>query len=120
MSLLIPPGLVDALPEKLWWLGNIYRLFGHDMHFCTGGSRTIELDGAEIGRGSRPFVDFVEEPSSWSVSGEELQALSDLVETIRSGLGVAAGLPKHLASLTGDRVPFEVAPERRSPTLTER
>ena len=52
----IPAPVVDALPERLWFLGNIYRVFGRSLHFCVGGDgaeRTIDLDGAVIGRGGR-------------------------------------------------------------------
>jgi hypothetical protein len=114
MSLLIPANLVDSMPEKLWWLGNVYRLFDRDLHFCTGGSagsRTIELDGVEIGLGVRPFSDFVEEPADWHVSAEEMASLGDFIALLQRSLGRRVGRkPTHLLSLTGEAVPFEVAP----------
>jgi hypothetical protein len=56
---LIPARLVDALPEKLWWLGNTYRVFGHRLHLCIGDAcRTIEFDGREVGRGRKPLDGF--------------------------------------------------------------
>jgi len=56
---LIPAWLVDALPERLWWLGNLYRVFGHWLHLCVGDARrTIEFDGREVGRGRKPLDGF--------------------------------------------------------------
>jgi hypothetical protein len=65
----LPPTVIDALPEALWASGNLYRLFGQDLHFCVGGQgstsvRTIELNGRELGHGERPFTDFVDAPST--------------------------------------------------------
>jgi len=61
----LPPPLVDALPEELWALGNLYQLFGQSLHFCVGGNgttsvRTIEVNGHEVGHGREPFQDFVQ------------------------------------------------------------
>jgi hypothetical protein len=65
-GLVIPPNLVDALPERLWKPGNFYipavgdRLIGH-WHFCTGHDddgrnvRTIERNHRVIGRGRKDF-----------------------------------------------------------------
>jgi hypothetical protein len=49
----IPTPVVDALPERLWFYGNQYQVFGRDVHFCVadGMHRTIEVDGDEVGRG---------------------------------------------------------------------
>ena len=59
MTTLIPAPLVDALPERFWWLGNVYLVFGHRLHMCIGdGCRTVEFDGREIGRGRKPLGDF--------------------------------------------------------------
>jgi hypothetical protein len=59
--------VVDILPDRLWALGNLYRIFGRDLHFCVGdGHRTIELDGVEIAQGRMTFVDFREPPSDES------------------------------------------------------
>ena len=60
----LPASIVDALPQRLWWLGNSYRVFGHSLHLCVGGGkRTLEVDGREIGRGQRPLPDFHDPPS---------------------------------------------------------
>jgi hypothetical protein len=61
----VPPPLVDALPERLWSLGNLYQFFGQSLHFCVGGDgtaslRTIEVNGHEVGQGRKPFRDFVQ------------------------------------------------------------
>lgn len=64
----LPAPFVDALPERLWWLGNSYRVFGHSLHLCVGGGRrTLEVDGREIGRGQRPLLDFHDQPSEDAV-----------------------------------------------------
>lgn len=62
---MLPAAFVDALPERLWFLGNIFTAFGRTVHFCVGGEsqRTIELDGVEIGRGRRTLTDFHDTPS---------------------------------------------------------
>jgi hypothetical protein len=65
MSRLLPPPLVDAMPEELWSAGNLQQLFGQSLHFCVGdGVRTIELNGREVAQGRRPFTDFVLTPST--------------------------------------------------------
>src|SRR4051812_41930985 len=65
MSRLMPPPLVDALPEQLWSTGNLQQLFGQSLHFCVGdGVRTIALNGREVAQGRRPFTDFVPAPST--------------------------------------------------------
>jgi len=58
-------GLVDRLPERLWWLGNTYRAFGMTVHFCVSedGKRTVEWNGREVGRGNRAFAEFRPAPS---------------------------------------------------------
>jgi hypothetical protein len=60
----LPTPLVDALPERLWFYGNLYRVFGRDVHCCVGdeGHRTIEVDGVEVGRG-RPIGDVPPAPA---------------------------------------------------------
>jgi len=60
----IPATLVDALPERFWWTGNDYLVFGRFLHLCVapGGNWTVELDGAEIGRGHRSIRDFAHPP----------------------------------------------------------
>ena len=60
----IPTTVVDALPERLWFFGNLYRVFGRDVHFCVAddGFRTVEVDGDEVGRG-RPIGDVHDAPS---------------------------------------------------------
>jgi hypothetical protein len=52
--------LVDALPERLWRVGNLYQLPGGDWHFCIagrpgtpGGVRTVEWRGRIVARGRR-------------------------------------------------------------------
>jgi hypothetical protein len=61
---LIPAPLVDALPERFWWLGNEYLVFGHRLHLCIGDRcRTVEFDGQEVGRGRKPLIDFHPAPS---------------------------------------------------------
>jgi hypothetical protein len=61
---LIPTPLVDALPERLWWLGNLYFVFGRTLHLCIrDGYRTVEFDGQEIGRGRKPLDGFHRAPS---------------------------------------------------------
>lgn len=59
----IPTVVVDVLPERLWFYGNLYRVFGRDVHFCVadGGLRTVEVDGDEVGRG-RPIGDVPDAP----------------------------------------------------------
>lgn len=47
--------IIDALPERLWWPANLYRLFGAEVHLCTDGRRTIELNGRQIAHGHREF-----------------------------------------------------------------
>jgi hypothetical protein len=69
MPTILPPRAVDALPEGLWSSGNLYRLFGQDLHFCVGGYgstsvRTIEINGGEVAHGARPFEDFIDAPST--------------------------------------------------------
>lgn len=65
MSRLVPPALVDALPEQLWSTGNLQQLFGRSLHFCVGdGVRTIELNGREVAQGRRAFSDFVPAPTT--------------------------------------------------------
>jgi hypothetical protein len=58
-GIVVPPLIVDLLPERLWWPGNIYRVFGRDLHLCVaaGGHRTVELEGREIGRGTRGLAE---------------------------------------------------------------
>jgi len=52
MSNLVIASAVDALPSRMWALGNIYPVFGRRVHLCVGdGVRTVELDGREIARG---------------------------------------------------------------------
>jgi hypothetical protein len=64
----LPAPFADALPERLCWLGNSYRVFGHSLHLCVGGGRrTLEVDGREIGRGRRPLLDFYDQPSDDAV-----------------------------------------------------
>lgn len=52
---LIPSGLVDRLPIRLWAIGNLRTVAGHDLHFCldAAGRRSIEIDGHEIAHGNR-------------------------------------------------------------------
>jgi len=65
MSRLLPPPLIDVLPEQLWSTGNLQQLFGQSLHFCVGdGVRIIELNGREVAQGRRPFTDFTPAPST--------------------------------------------------------
>jgi len=52
---LIPSLLVDRLPIRLWTIGNLWMVAGHDVHFCidAAGRRSVEVDGREIGHGRR-------------------------------------------------------------------
>lgn len=63
---LLPDELVDAMPARLWVTANLFWLFDLDLHFCTNGFRSVELDGVEIGRGRTLFVgypdDVIDEP----------------------------------------------------------
>lgn len=62
---MIPAQVVDALPERLWFVGNMYRVFGRTLNLCVGGDghRTIELDYTEIGRRRRRLPHFRAPPS---------------------------------------------------------
>jgi hypothetical protein len=55
---LIPAAVVDRLPLRLWTIGNLRTLAGHDIHFCLdmAGRRNIEVDGREIAVGRRISV----------------------------------------------------------------
>lgn len=57
-GIVVPSYVVDLLPERLWWPGNIYRVFGRHLHLCVaaGGHRTVELEAREIGRGTRTLA----------------------------------------------------------------
>ena len=56
MSLTVPADVVDSLPEKLWSLGNVFKLFDRDLHFCTRETRTIErLRASTRSRARRPI-----------------------------------------------------------------
>lgn len=62
--------IVDRLPRKLWAPGNFFMPFNHRpisylpeswkvadhrLHFCVAdGRRTVEWDGREVARGTRP------------------------------------------------------------------
>lgn len=52
---LIPTVVVDRLPIRLWRIGNLWQMAGHDVHFCmdAAGRRSIEVDGREIAHGRR-------------------------------------------------------------------
>ncbi len=65
----LPEPVVDVLPEGLWFYGNLYRVFGRDVHFCVAhdGIRTVEVDGDEVGRG-RPIGDVPDAPEDPRVS----------------------------------------------------
>ena len=62
---MIPAIVVDRLPARLWHAANLYLVFGRRVHLCTGGGvRTIEVDDEEVGRGSKPFVEYARVPRS--------------------------------------------------------
>ncbi len=54
------------MPARLWVTGNLFWLFDLDLHFCSNGARSVELDGVEIGSGDALFLgypdDVIEEP----------------------------------------------------------
>jgi len=58
---LIPPPLVDRLPQRWWALGNIYwlRPTWISVHFCAGitheGVRTVEVGRRTVAWGKAPF-----------------------------------------------------------------
>ena len=48
---------IDRLPGRLWSVGNIYLVFGRRVHLCLAdGKRTVEVDGRELARGTRPIA----------------------------------------------------------------
>lgn len=58
--------IVDALPQRLWWSGNTYLVFGRTVHLCVGlgGHRTIEVEGMEVARGKREISDLSHTPAT--------------------------------------------------------
>jgi hypothetical protein len=63
--------IVDLLPTGLWAAGNLYLVFGRQVHLCFGdGVRTVEVDGREVARGRRPV-----DPGSGEVSGPLAEVL---------------------------------------------
>jgi hypothetical protein len=61
--------VVDILPRRLWRPSNFFMPFNHrplpaswsltdhTLHFCVAdGRRTVEWDGREVARGTRPFA----------------------------------------------------------------
>ncbi len=112
MSPLVAATLVDVLPERLWSFGNLYRVFGRSLHFCVGGDgpiaqRTIELDGVEIGRGRKPFIDFHDAP------GEKM---SDLAWRVDLGWAALMAIAIVVAGVCGRvlRSSSRDIPERRA------
>jgi len=50
--------VVDLIPARLWSAGNLYLVFGRQVHLCMGdGARTVEVDGREVARGRKPLDD---------------------------------------------------------------
>ncbi len=50
--------LVDLVPARLWSAGNLYLVFGRQIHLCVGdGARTVEVNRLEVARGRKPLGD---------------------------------------------------------------
>jgi hypothetical protein len=50
--------VVDLVPARLWSAGNLYLVFGRQVHLCVGdGARTVEVGGRKVARGRRPLGD---------------------------------------------------------------
>jgi hypothetical protein len=53
---LLPPSIVDRLPDRLWAPGNLRRLGPLALHFCDEDHvKSIEINGRCIAQGRRLF-----------------------------------------------------------------
>ncbi len=104
---IVPPLLVDALPEQLWSSANLYQVFGQSLHSCVGGEgstgvRTIEINGREVDHGRLPFTDFAE---PLSAEGQLRRWRFDLGWLLVGGVAIyvafALRLSRLLRRLTG-------------------
>jgi hypothetical protein len=92
--------VVDLLPDRLWRPGNLWTVFGHDLHFCVGvdGVRTVECDDRVLARGVLPFTAPPDEPSRlWDA------VVPRVVDALPRRLWVPPG-----RAWLGGRVVFEV------------
>jgi hypothetical protein len=80
----LPSDLVDAMPARLWATGNLFWLFDEDVHFCSNGARTIELDGDEIGSGNASFLSYPDDVVDEPVTRAAAEAFLEFVAMVAS------------------------------------